>query len=115
MNRNQNAGGLLDVLNAWTNQVASSSTPSGPAPEMARLSCDWNLTLIREGKAARQGRNGTAMKSIIAGVVLIGIGFSLGDSIFLGNFGVLSFVFDGLGLFWIGKGIYGIWRAKQQS
>jgi hypothetical protein len=55
------------------------------------------------------------MKSIIAGIVLIGIGFSLGDSIFLGNFGVMSFVFDGLGLFWIGKGLYGIWRAKRQQ
>jgi hypothetical protein len=53
------------------------------------------------------------MKSIIAGVVLIGIGFAIGDSIFLGNFGVLSILFDGLGLFWIGKGIYGIWKAKQ--
>jgi hypothetical protein len=55
------------------------------------------------------------MKSIIAGGVLIGIGFEMGDSIFLGNFGVLSILFDGLGLFWIGKGIFGIWREKQQS
>jgi len=54
------------------------------------------------------------MKSIIAGIVLIGIGFALGDSIFLGNFGLLSILFDGLGLFWIGKGLYSIWREKQQ-
>ncbi len=53
------------------------------------------------------------MKSIIAGVVLIGIGFAIGDSIFLGNFGIMSFVFDGLGLFWIGKGIFQLWRQRQ--
>lgn len=55
------------------------------------------------------------MKSIIAGVILIGIGFALGDSIFLGNFGILSILFDGLGLFWIGKGIFHIRREKQQQ
>jgi hypothetical protein len=53
------------------------------------------------------------MKSIIAGVVLIGIGFAMGDSIFLGNFDVLSIFFDGLGLFWIGKGSYSLWRERQ--
>ncbi len=53
------------------------------------------------------------MRSIIAGVILIGIGFALGDSIFLGNFGILSLFFDGLGLFWIGKGIFQLWRQRQ--
>ena len=53
------------------------------------------------------------MKSIIAGAVLIGIGFGMGDSIFLGNFGVLSLFFDGLGLFWIGKGVFQLWRQRQ--
>ncbi len=53
------------------------------------------------------------MKSIIAGLILIGIGFAIGDSIFLGNFGILSFFFDGLGLFLIGKGIFQLWRLRQ--
>lgn len=53
------------------------------------------------------------MKNIIGGAVLIGLGFVLGDSIFLGNFGVLSILFDGLGLFWIGKGVFQFWREKQ--
>ncbi len=53
------------------------------------------------------------MKNIIAGVVLIGIGLAIGDSIFLGNFGILSLFFDGLGFFWIGKGIYQLWRQRQ--
>lgn len=53
------------------------------------------------------------MKSIIAGVILICVGFALGDSIFLGNFGMMSFFFDGLGLFWVGKGILQLWRQRQ--
>ena len=53
------------------------------------------------------------MKNIIAGVALIAIGFAIGESIFLGNFGVVSLFFDGLGLFWIGRGIYQLWRQRQ--
>lgn len=34
----------------------------------------------------------------------------MGDSIFLGNFNILSIFFDRLGLFWIGKGIFHLWR-----
>lgn len=52
------------------------------------------------------------MGDIIGGCVLIGIGFALGGSIFLGEFSVLNFLFDGLGVLWIGKGIYGITQGK---
>ena len=54
-----------------------------------------------------------SMKSIIAGVVLIGIGLAMGDSIFLGDFGILSIFFDGLGFFWIGQGALHLWRQRQ--
>lgn len=54
------------------------------------------------------------MKNIIAGVVLIGIGFAFGDSVFLGNFSLLSLIFDGLGTFWIGLGIYRIYKSRTQ-
>jgi hypothetical protein len=40
---------------------------------------------------------------IIAGVVLIGIVFLFGSSVLLGYPGLLDYVLDGLGLFWIGK------------
>ena len=53
------------------------------------------------------------MRNIIAGAVLIGLGFVLGDSIFLGNFGILSIFFDGLGLFWVGLGCYKLWQQRQ--
>jgi hypothetical protein len=53
------------------------------------------------------------MGSILAGVVLISIGLFGGDSIFRGEFSVISVFFDGLGLFWIGKGIHGMTRANR--
>ena len=43
---------------------------------------------------------------ILSGVVLIGIGFLIGGSVFLGDATWLDYVFDGLGVFWIGKGLY---------
>lgn len=53
------------------------------------------------------------MGNIVAGVVLIGIGLAIGESIFLGQVTVLSVFFDGLGLFWLGKGVLGMVRARQ--
>ena len=52
------------------------------------------------------------MKDIVAGVVLIGIGFAFGGSVFLGDFSVSSCIFDGLGVFWIGRGIWKLYQAK---
>ena len=43
---------------------------------------------------------------ILSGVVLIGIGFAFGGSIFTGDPTWLDYFFDGLGIFWIGRGIY---------
>ncbi len=46
-----------------------------------------------------------AIKSITSGVVLIGIGFAMGGSVFSGNASLLDWVFDGLGVFLIGRGL----------
>ena len=43
---------------------------------------------------------------IIAGVVLIGIGFVVGGTVFMGDATWLDYCFDGLGVFWIGSGIF---------
>lgn len=53
------------------------------------------------------------MRDIIAGVILIGIGLALGGSVFRGDFSPTSLFFDGLGLFWIGKGVLGIVQSKR--
>jgi hypothetical protein len=45
------------------------------------------------------------MRSIFWGVVIIAIGLIRGDSVFRGDFGVLSILFDALGVFFIIRGL----------
>jgi len=53
------------------------------------------------------------MGNIIAGVVLIAIGLVMGGSIFLGDFSLLNIIFDGLGIFFIIRGVIQIVRSRQ--
>jgi hypothetical protein len=53
------------------------------------------------------------VRDIITGGVLIGIGFALGGSVFLGNFSPMNFLFDGLGTFFIVKGVVGVVKARK--
>ncbi len=55
------------------------------------------------------------MKSIFWGAVIIAIGLVRGDSVFRGDFNVLSIFFDALGVFFILRGLVSIYRAKQQE
>lgn len=55
------------------------------------------------------------MGSIISGLVLIGIGFAIGDSVFQGHLTLTGVIFDGLGLFWIGKGAWGLYQARNNG
>lgn len=55
------------------------------------------------------------MKDIIGGAVLIGIGFAFGGSIFMGDFSLTSIFFDGLGLFWIAKGVIGLLKERSAA
>lgn len=50
--------------------------------------------------------------NIIAGLVLIGIGLAMGGSIFRGDFSLVSIFFDGLGIFWIARGVLGMVRDR---
>ena len=60
----------------------------------------------QETKEPIENKIGRGIGDIIAGVVLIGIGLIWGGSIFLGTADALDIFFDGLGIFWIVKGIY---------
>jgi len=53
------------------------------------------------------------MGSIIAGVVLIAIGLVFGGSVFRGDFSITSILFDGLGVFFIIRGIVQVRRSRQ--
>lgn len=55
------------------------------------------------------------MRDIVAGVVLIAIGFIRGSSVFLGDFSVLSIIFDALGVFFIVRGATRVYRARQEA
>ena len=53
------------------------------------------------------------MKSIFWGAVIIGIGLIRGDSVFRGDFNIVSIIFDALGVFFIIRGLFRIYQAKQ--
>lgn len=53
------------------------------------------------------------MRDIVTGAVLIGIGFAMGGSVFLGDFSLFNIFFDGLGTFFIIKGLVSVYRSKQ--
>jgi len=55
------------------------------------------------------------MRDIVAGVALIAIGLLFGGSVFLGDFGITSILFDGLGVFFIIRGLVRMNRAKQAA
>ena len=55
------------------------------------------------------------MKDILAGVVLIAIGFVFGGSIFLGDYSVTSWIFDGLGIVFIVMGLIKLYKHRQQT
>jgi hypothetical protein len=57
-------------------------------------------------------RRGQGVRDLIGGAVLIGIGFLFGGSVFTGNPTFLDWIFDGLGVFWVSKGIYLLATSK---
>jgi hypothetical protein len=57
-----------------------------------------------EEKTTKKGVKG--LGDIISGLVLTGIGFVVEGSVFMGDATWLDYSFDGLGIFWVGRGIY---------
>ena len=55
------------------------------------------------------------MRDIFWGLVLIAIGLVFGGSVFLGDFGLASIFFDGLGVFFIVRGVVRMVRAQQDA
>jgi len=53
-------------------------------------------------------RRSRGIKHITSGVVLIGIGLAMGGSVFTGDASLLDWVFDGLGMIMIGRGVLAI-------
>ena len=57
-------------------------------------------------------RRGQGVRDLVGGAVLIGIGFLFGGSVFMGDPTMLDWIFDGLGIFWITKGVYLLATSK---
>ncbi len=55
------------------------------------------------------------MRDFVWGVVIIAIGLVRGDSVFRGDFTVLSIIFDALGTFFIVRGLIRMRSAKQDA
>ncbi|MBW2429462.1 MAG: hypothetical protein JRF56_10915 [Deltaproteobacteria bacterium] len=89
-------------------------TVSPAIPNQPSISATEETDSINSGQSDETSAKGRPIKGvgdIIAGVVLIGIGFTFGGSVFLANPGALDYFFDGLGIFWIGRGIYKMVRG----
>lgn len=104
------------VEEAAPSQTTSNALAQAEAPSLTKhLSNNMieraaHPTSDSKTEPTSQTKSRKGIGDIIAGVVIIGIGFSYGGSIFLGNPGMLDYFFDGLGIFWIGKGIYKLAR-----
>jgi len=55
------------------------------------------------------------VRDIVSGIALIAIGLVFGGSIFRGEFSLFSVFFDGLGMFFIVRGVVRLYRAKQEA
>jgi len=55
------------------------------------------------------------MRDIVFGLILIGFGFLLGGSIFLGDWGVVPIIFDGLAIFWIARGSIRVIKNRKKQ
>lgn len=111
----QRAGAVCDVQEVIKDIGQQAAAPSEPPPipqqsGVHMVGGEIQATHESEIETQAEKKSGSGVGDIIAGVVLIGIGFLFGGSVFLGNPGLLDYFFDGLGLFWIGKGIYRLVR-----
>ena len=107
----QEAGVICQVEEAVKNtqspvieKAAPPPLPSQPVSSATKIDHTPQVESISSEDSQKEGIKG--LGDIISGVVLIGIGFVVGGSVFMGDAIWLDYLFDGLGIFWIGRGIY---------
>ena len=109
------AGAICNVTEVIENMNQQSAETPGPPPIPPAAGLQMVGGVLQpaqesEIKKYSEPKARSGVGDIIAGVVLIGIGLVFGGSVFTGNPGLLDYFFDGLGVFWIGKGIYRLVR-----
>ena len=87
----------------------SYKVPSRPATPMEQARPE--LVVHDEG-GVDEGLRGEGIRDVLGGIALVCVGFLWGSSVFLGNPTPLDWVFDGLGTFWVVRGII---RVVQSS
>lgn len=93
--------------NSTAQALQQNVPPSGSQQSAIRITentADIDISASDEQSSDSQATSW--LGDIIGGCVLIGIGFTFGGSIFLGNPGPLDYFFDCFGMFWIGRGFY---------
>ena len=105
--RNRDAGPATATRRTATDPVytpAHMRASAAPAHEQPEL-------VVREGAGADVEKRASGVRDVVGGAVLIGIGFLWGSSVFLGNPTAFDWFFDGLGTFWVCKGLLNIFTA----
>ena len=107
----RNAGAICQLEETIQNIQSPVMEKAAPppmtyTPDLSATDVDYipESEPVKSEEAPKEGLKG--LGDIISGVVLIGIGIALGGSIFTGDPTWLDYFFDGLGIFWIGRGIY---------
>ena len=90
-------------------QAVPPAIPANASFPAAVNAANLDSTQVDETSSEKAPRKGFG--DIFWGIVIIGIGFTYGGSVFLGNPGPFDYVFDGLGVFWIGRGVYRLVRG----
>jgi len=68
------------------------------------LPCEAGMADSRRSSKAVKLIERCSMQDIFRGAIIIGIGLAMGGSIYPRQFTLFNFFFDGLGIFFIGKG-----------
>ena len=101
--------------------VASRRVPGDPTytpahmraesqPEIPMQAHQPELVVHEDGGAGEEKR-GQGVRDLVGGLVLIGIGFMWGSSVYLGNPTAFDWFFDGLGTFWVCKGLFNLFTV----
>ena len=98
-----------DVSAQALKQAAPPPIPANASLPAAENAANLDSARVDETTSEKSPRKGFG--DIFWGIAIIGIGFTYGGSVFLGNPGPFDYFFDGLGVFWIGRGIYKLVRG----
>jgi hypothetical protein len=102
--------GAICAVEQTAAQSPAPPPPPAATPEEADAAAERQPleARVENGKKRIEG-----LGDILGGSALIGIGLVMGGSVLLGNPGWLDYIFDSLGVSWIGYGIFKLVRSQR--